>query len=149
MKLGVLVQGDCVVGVVRAEDVPAVPAVVFADEDVEGGVAGGSIAGRGGVVRLPMFLRWWASHFPELLFWEEVIFHDCVKLLRVIYCLALVVRVQAVERAMETLWWGQRGVFGISLGRSKDCGHVEWCSGLLDLLVLIGLSVLKILVQSR
>jgi hypothetical protein len=36
VELGVLVQGDEVGGVACAEDVAAVPAVVFAHEEVEG-----------------------------------------------------------------------------------------------------------------
>jgi hypothetical protein len=54
VEVGVLVEGDGEGGVVRAEDVAAVAAVVPAFEDVEGGAALGRVAGGGLLVRLLM-----------------------------------------------------------------------------------------------
>jgi len=52
MKLGRLVQRDEAGNVGGAENVPAVSAVVFADEKVEGGAALGRVARYGGFIRL-------------------------------------------------------------------------------------------------
>jgi hypothetical protein len=49
---------------------------------------------------LPMFLCGRAGHFAQLFFREVVVFHYRVELLRVIDHVALVMTLQAVERAM-------------------------------------------------
>lgn len=57
MKIRVLIERDAIGGVLAAEDVAAVTAVVAAFPDAEGFLADGEIADRGAGVRFPVVAR--------------------------------------------------------------------------------------------